>query len=179
MCNYCHAFGHWKNECPSLKAKDIAKTKSKSLAKYVALAVTASEVNNVQKSCSSCVSTFSPFVTDGSVRLLNSTEDVPDKILCDTGLSETFVLESILSFSNDSYTGNNVLIRGIGSNVLSVPLHKIVLHSNLIQGEVEVAVRSCLPVEGVQVILGNNLAGERVWQNTTPNSVVNTICVDF
>ncbi len=80
--------------------------------------------------------------------------------------------KSILSFSNDSYTGNYVLIRGIGLNVISVPLHKIVLHSDLIQGEVEVAVRSCLPVEGVQVILGNNLTGERVYQNVLPNLVV-------
>ncbi len=172
MCNYCHGFGHWKNECPLLKARDIAKTKSKFSVKPVVLAVTASEVNNVQKNCLQCVSTFSPFVTDGFVRLVNSTEDVPVKILRDTGSSETFVLESILSFSNDSYTGNDVLIRGIGLNVISVPLHKIVLHSDLIQGEVEVAVRSCLPVEGVQVILGNNLAGERVWQNVLPNLVV-------
>ncbi len=105
------------------------------------------------------------------MRLVNSTEDVPVKILRNTGSPETFVLESILSFSNDSYTGN-VLIRGIGLNVISVPLHKIVLHSDLIHGEVEVAVHSCLPVEGVQVILENNLAVERVWQNVLPNLVV-------
>ncbi len=122
--------------------------------------------------CRRIVSTFSPFVTDGFVRLVNSTEDVPVKILRNTGSSETFVLESILSFSNDSYIGNYVLIRGIGLNVISVPLHKIVLHSDLIHGEVEVAVRSCLPVEGVQVILENNLAGERVWQKVLPNLVV-------
>ncbi|XP_059405759.1 uncharacterized protein LOC132140794 [Carassius carassius] len=29
QCNYCRAFGHWMNECPSLKAKDVAKAKSK------------------------------------------------------------------------------------------------------------------------------------------------------
>ncbi len=49
MCNYCHGFGHWKNECPLLKTRDIAKTKSKFSVKPVVLAVTASEVNNVQK----------------------------------------------------------------------------------------------------------------------------------
>ncbi len=47
-----------KNECPLFKARDIAKTKSKFSVKPV-LAVTASEVNNVQKNCSQCVSTFS------------------------------------------------------------------------------------------------------------------------
>ncbi len=98
MCNYCHEFGHWKNECPLLNTRDIAKTKSTFSVKPVVLAVTASEVNNVQKSCSQCVSTFSPFVRDGFVRLVNSTEEVPVKILCDTGSSETFVLESIFIF---------------------------------------------------------------------------------
>ncbi|KAI2664007.1 hypothetical protein H4Q32_002120 [Labeo rohita] len=143
------ATGHWKNECPSLKVKDVAKTKSKSLpsVKPVAFVVTTSEVDNIQKSCSSVGSAFSPFVTDGSVRLVTSTEAVSVKVLRDTGSAETFVLESVLAFSNDSYTGNNVLIRGIGLNVISVPIHKIVLHPDLIQGEVEVAVRSCLPVE--------------------------------
>lgn len=174
MCNYCHRMGHWKNECPFLKVKDDAKTKASSLpsVKPVAFVVTTSEVPNIQESCSTASSTFSPFVTDGSVRLVNSTEAVPVKVLRDTGSAETFVLESVLAFSNDSYTGNNVLIKGIGLNVMSVPVHKVVLHSDLIQGEVEVAVRACLPVEGVQVILGNDLAGERVWRNVSPNLVV-------
>lgn len=44
-----------------------------------------------------------------------------------------------------------MLIKGLGLNVMSVPLHKIVFQSDLVQGEV--AVRSHLPVDGVQVIL--------------------------
>lgn len=119
-----------------------------------------------------CVSAFTPFVTEGSVRLVDSTTIVPIKILRDTGSSETFVLESALPFSVNSYTGGNVLIKGIGLNVMSVPLHRIVLQAALIQGEVEVAVRSCLPVEGIQVILGNDLAGDRVWRNDSPHLVV-------
>lgn len=147
MCNYCHEFGHWKNECLLLKAKaDNSKVKS-TLA-------------------------FMPFITKGAVRMVESTQTVPVKILRDTGSEETFVLESVLPFSPASYTGSNVLIKGIGLNVMSVPLHKIVLQSVLVQGEVEVAVRSCLPVEGVQVILGNDLAGDRVWRNDSPHLVV-------
>lgn len=173
MCNYCHLLGHWKNECPSLKSKEDAKIKSiSSLVKPVALAETVLKANNIHKSSSPRISSFSPFVTDGSVRLVDSEQVVPVKILRDTGSAESFVLQSVLPFSNDSYTGNNVLIRGIGLNVISVPIHKLVLNSDLIQGEVEVAVRSCLPVEGVQVILGNDLAGDRVWRNVSPNLVV-------
>ena len=46
--------------------------------------------------------------------------------------------------------------------MLSVPLHKVVLTSDLVVGEVELGVRPCLPMDGVDVILGNNLAGDRV-----------------
>ncbi|KAL2076463.1 hypothetical protein ACEWY4_027927 [Coilia grayii] len=46
---------------------------------------------------------------------------------------------------------------------------------HLIIGEVVMAVRPQLPVEGVDVILGNNLAGGRVWANLSPPPVVNTV----
>lgn len=65
-----------------------------------------------------------------------------------------------------------MLIRGIGINVISVLLNKLVVQSDLIQVEVEVAVQSCLHVEGVQVILGNDLTGKRVWKDDSPHLVV-------
>ena len=49
-----------------------------------------------------------------------------------------------------------------------VPLHKIKLESELVKGEVAGALRSSLPVQGVSVILGNDLAGERVWEGVPP-----------
>lgn len=59
--------------------------------------------------------------------------------------------------------GVSVLIRGMGLNTLSVPLHRVNIKSDLVQEEVVLGVRPALPVEGEQVILGNGLAGERVW----------------
>lgn len=53
-----------------------------------------------------------------------------------------------------------------------VPLHKVVLYSHLIQGEVELGVRPALPVEGISVILGNNLARERVWSDVSSPLIV-------
>ncbi|KAJ8332629.1 hypothetical protein SKAU_G00424180 [Synaphobranchus kaupii] len=62
-----------------------------------------------------------------------------------------------------SATGDSVPVRGIGSTQLNVPLHCVNLESDLVQGEVVVGVLSVLPVEGVDVILGNDLAGVLVW----------------
>ena len=45
---------------------------------------------------------------------------------------------------------------------MSIPLHQIQLKSDLVSGPVTVGVRHSLPVKGVDFILGNDLAGERV-----------------
>ena len=106
---------------------------------------------------------YGPFITDGFISLVGSLDKTPVRILRDTGATETFVVESVLPFSVQSNTGNSVLIQGIGMQTMSVPLHKIVLNSDLVQGEIIVGVRPALPVPGVHVILGNILAGDRVW----------------
>ncbi|XDV48156.1 hypothetical protein PO909_017622 [Leuciscus waleckii] len=103
---------------------------------------------------------------------IGSDEKVPVKILRDTGASETFILESVLSFSESSSTGSEMLIKGIGLQVLPVPLHNVVLESDLVTGQVTVGVRPSLPVEGISVILGNNLAGGRVWGDVPPPPIV-------
>lgn len=44
-----------------------------------------------------------------------------------------------------------------------VSLHKVNLQSDLVSGLVELAVCAQLPVNSVQVILGNNLSGGKVF----------------
>ena len=58
--------------------------------------------------------------------------------------------------------GENVLIQGIGMDIISVPLHRINLKSDLISGTVIVGVRPELPVKSVSMLLGNDLAGGKV-----------------
>lgn len=60
-------------------------------------------------------------------------------------------------------------------NVLQVPLHKIVLHSDLFQSEIAVCVRPALRVKGVTLILGNGAAGGHVWGCASPPPVVSYI----
>ncbi len=67
-----------------------------------------------------------------------------------------------------------MLIRGIGLQTLSVPLHNVFLQSDLVNRSVVMGVRPSLPVEGVSVILGNNLAGDRVWSYVSSPPVVTT-----
>ncbi len=79
-----------------------------------------------------------------------------------------------MPFSQETDTGNRVLIQGVGLQTLSVPLHNVFLQSDLVNRSVVMGVRPSLPVEGVSFILGNNLAGDRVWRDVPSPPVVTT-----
>ncbi len=72
-------------------------------------------------------------------------------------------MDSVLPFSAVTYTGSDVLVRGIELGCVKLPLHTVCLTSDLVSGVVELGVRSELPVEGVSLVLGNDLAGGKVF----------------
>jgi hypothetical protein len=69
------------------------------------------------------------------------------------------------SFSEESFSGESVLIQGVECGLVKVPLHHVNLTSDLVSGPVTVGVRSVLPVDGVHLLLGNDLAGDKVVVN--------------
>ncbi len=108
-------------------------------------------------------STFEPFTGQGMISINGLEEDqVPVTWLRDTGTAQSFILESALPFSRETYCGSDVLVQGIEMGVLKVPLHTLYIRSELITGFVKVAVRKQLPVTGVTMIIGNDLAGGKV-----------------
>ena len=177
-CHFCLGVGHTKWQCEALKkkkeneqkykAKFGTATQTKGAAQGSALAISLpSQPINVNEP--EFEVSFSPFISDGSVSLGADGEKVPIKILRDTGSVESFILQSVLPFSPASDTGQSVLVRGINLNVLSVPLHRVYIDSDLVQGEVAVGVRPALPLQGTAMILGNGLAKSRVWANAPPS----------
>ena len=46
--------------------------------------------------------------------------------------------------------------------VLEVPLHEVNIKSKLINGNIVIGMRPSLPIEGISLILGNDLAGEKL-----------------
>jgi hypothetical protein len=58
------------------------------------------------------------------------------------------------------------LIKGVhSSDYSSVALHNIQLHSDLVSGDVSIGIINTLPFDGIQLLLGNDLAGEKVTVN--------------
>ncbi|VDI17136.1 Hypothetical predicted protein [Mytilus galloprovincialis] len=86
----------------------------------------------------------------------------PIKILRDTGASQSLLLEGVLPLSEKTSVGASVLLQGVELGCIDVPLHRIYLKSDLITGPVVVGVRPNLPVEGVTLLLGNDLARNKV-----------------
>ena len=106
---------------------------------------------------------YKPFISEGVVSLVgdeNSSQKV--KILRDTGATQSPMLDSVLPLTENSFTGANVLISGVEIGVLEVPLHEVNIKSSLINGNIAIGMRPSLPVEGISLILGNDLAGEKV-----------------
>ncbi len=176
FCHYCHKRGHWKSDCYMLKPKPKPVTgaggvKGSGLAVPVCSSNASSSVQ-IKNPCSAVLESYQPFVKTGFVSLVGGDAKVPVKILRDTGAFDPFILAEVLPFSRESELGSSVPVRGMGLNVLHVPLHKVILDCDLFQGEAALAVRPALPIEGVAVILGNKLAGDQVWSNVSPSVVV-------
>ncbi len=164
-CRYCLVEGHWKKDCPLLKSKKFGQVKPA----VMAAPVTASDHRGelfqplVEFGSQSSYCDFSAFISDGVVSLVDGNQNVPIKILRDTGALDSFILESVLPFSKESDTGSCVMVCGMGLAPFSSPLHEVTLKCGLVEGDVAVGVRPQLPVEGVHMILGNDLAGSKVW----------------
>lgn len=73
------------------------------------------------------------------------------------------ILASVLHFSSDTFTGSVSPVVGMGLKVGDFPFHKMILNCDLFQEDVVVFVCPALPVGGVMMILGNDIAGSKVW----------------
>lgn len=71
------------------------------------------------------------------------------------------MLEELLDDTGNSFSGEEVIVKGVGGGSI-VPLHFVHLRTGYVSGEVKIGVSCELPVPGVHVLLGNDLAGDKV-----------------
>jgi len=178
-CFYCRKEGHMIANCP--EKMEMARQQYNAVSKptgFIATSLSLPDVSgympikcpNVKTQSSPIgevsappkpvMDVFEPFIHEGLVSLSSNLSDsTPIKILRDTGASQSSLLCDTLSFSEESSVGASVLIRGISCSEYSpVPLHTVYLKSNLVSGPL-------LSFEGVHLIWGNDLAGDKVVFN--------------
>ena len=185
-CNYCKKEGHDISNCWSKKCKQ-SKHYNPSVARENDTKVQPT-LNLRMKgdlSCSSEIETdrigdkltcriedeedpFKGFKTSGKVSLADDDHFANITILRDTGAAQSILVHSSLPNIEKAYTGQSVLLRDL-SGYPSLPLAKVHLESELVSGPVLVGiVDGPLPVNDIQFLLGNDLAGTLV----VPNPVV-------
>ncbi|XP_069980180.1 uncharacterized protein [Penaeus vannamei] len=85
----------------------------------------------------------------------------PVTILRDSAADISLVLKEVVP-NPDCYTGEMVIINGlIGSK--SIPICKVYLESKLITGYVNLGVVDNIPSDGISLLMGNDLVGDKVW----------------
>ena len=110
---------------------------------------------------------FQPFEFTGCVSTSDGSSSVPVSILRDTASTVSLMKISSIPFLDETYTGYSVVIKGV-NGISAIPLCKLYLTSDLMSKPVIVGVQDTLPVEGVDFLLGNDIAGSLV----VPNPVV-------
>ena len=178
-CNYCKKPGHLVSECLKLKRKlesDEAKpTGLTTVRPRPQSSIKTNTIDIVTKPKSdSTMEIFEPFMLNGFVSLSgDNCPPTPIKILRDSGASQSLILADILPFSEKTSSGTSVLIQGVECGTVNIPLHHVNLSSDLVTWLVVIGITPSLPFKGVHLLLGNDLAGDKVVVNPlvtdTPN----------
>ena len=99
------------------------------------------------------IETYEPFLSDGFVSLNSDfAQSIPIKILRDIDASQSLILADTLPFTEKTSSRTSVLIQGVESRFINVPLHNIYLSSYLVAGLMAVGIRHPLPFEGVHLL---------------------------
>ena len=182
ICNYCKQSGHIVSDCPVLKRKREKQEGPKPTG-LTSLKLTPQSCVKDQTpvqakvpETDSVMEIYEPFLSDGFVSLNSDfAQSTPITILRDTGASQSLITADTLPFSEKTSSGTSVLIQGVECGFVNVPLHNIYLSSDLVNGPVAVGIRQTLPFKGVHLLLGNDLAGDKVVVNPL---VTDTPCMD-
>ena len=182
FCNYCKRRGHLRSECFYLignqpSTHDVQQPSPSGHIVPMQLvsdphsaAVIPCETGLATSKSDRIMGMFEPFIQNGFVSLSDDfSEAKPIRILRDTGSAQSILLQSTLPLSDSTYSGDNVLLKGVDTSLgsyPSAPLHQVYISSSHVNGPVTVGITSSLPIDGIDFLLGNDLAGGKVVANS-------------
>lgn len=104
---------------------------------------------------------FRPFITQGKIAM-NATSNTTEVIvLGDTGAIQTLLLTHLVPQPTSTYLRQHIIIDTV-AGMKKFPLYKIYLDTDLVKGEVIVAAFDEMPVACVQLLMSNDLAGDKI-----------------
>ena len=78
-------------------------------------------------SLSKAPSSYQPFISSGYLSIQENSPPIPIMILHETGASQSLLAKGVAPLSDETVTGDNVLISHVELGFASVPLHKVFL----------------------------------------------------
>ena len=181
FCNYCKRRGHLRSECFYLignqpSTHDVQQPSPSGHIVPMQLvsdphsaAIIPCETGFASSNSDRIMEMFEPFIQNGFISLSDDFSDAkPIRILRDTGSAQSILLQSTLPLSDSTYSGDNVLLKGVDTSLgsyPSAPLHQVYISSSHVNGPVTVGITSSLPIDGIDFLLGNDLAGGKVIAN--------------
>ena len=159
VCHYCKKVGHLIAQC-RLKQRE-----EKNGVKSVGLIRTKESVENAFVGARPGPdASFDPFVFDGEVSVSqHAAKRTAVRMLRDTGAQQSVILAGVLPLNGETECGASAIIRGVEMGYISAPLHKLYVRSDLMSGYFKVAVRDELPIDGISFVMGNDIAGGKVY----------------
>ncbi|XP_030842737.1 uncharacterized protein LOC115924528 [Strongylocentrotus purpuratus] len=183
LCAYCKKEGHLKTQCPRLKVKgknlEQEITQPSGFVRIAAVDMqkhVMNDHNEIKRSDQvrdvghdeEIDEGFLDFVSYGTVRFSVDNKECPITILRDTGSMKTLLIADESSLDTKNFTGKKVLVQDVNDGLKPVPLYTIELSSGFVSGPVTVGIVTKLPMRGISMLLGNDLAGSKV----SPSPVV-------
>ncbi|XP_064103297.1 uncharacterized protein LOC135213249 [Macrobrachium nipponense] len=105
---------------------------------------------------------FKPFCFDGVLVAGDEhSKGVVVKLMRDTGSSQSLVVRGAVPGLEDCLTNDKVIVRSIGG-LTSLPRARVHLDCGIFKGDIIVGIVESLPIPGVDVLVGNDAAGNRV-----------------
>jgi len=160
-CFFCFRSGHLIADCEAYKRKQSVLVPPKQKGVGLIKTVIHDDRTSSLETPDEC---FKPFIFKGTVSLTGRPENERTvTILRDTGGSQSLILPNVLTFDEGTACDTSTIVRGVGMSFVPAPLHRIWVRNDLINGVFPVAVRPCFPISGVDFIMGNYIAGGKVY----------------
>lgn len=158
-CYYCHQIGHVIANCATLKRKEQSPRSPQPKGVCLIKADCGDITDTSPQEIDDC---FKPFVFDAFVSLTESANKLPIRALRDTACSQSVILASALPFSDDSACHYGSVLRGVEMGYVPRPVHRVHIQSSIATGVFPVAVCAELPIPGIVLLMGNDIAGGKV-----------------
>ena len=143
VCYACQKVGHIRVNCPELKGTVALITETGPGCKWDSMKLRRD---------------FGKHLCEGQIKVKDSDEGKKVVMLRDSGATRSCVLRSCLPDDFEGRGDHFILLEGFNRSVVSCPLENLMLDSRQYRGSFKFAIVDTLPVEGIQVIIANDIS---------------------